>query len=163
MTPDDLIAGWAADHEPGCVLAVEAHLLVEKLRRSDPDTLAKWLDDRAEELVARHMQSLLVSERGLDRHRRRGRTFAKFVGQDGEQTWDEFALEYCVNDANEWKPVRLMTKADCQFVAADRERRAKANGLEAAFMRALARRLKAGQTVGDVFTVQQVSALMDRP
>lgn len=165
MTVDDVITAWATDRPAEFVLAVEAHKLVERLREDDPDTLAKWLDDRAEEVVARELQHLVASDRGRSSRRQGARAFAKFreaqeaAGQP--LAWGDFAhLTYCVDDGNRWKPLVDMTAPECLYVAEDRERRAEANRLEAALMRAVAKRLKKGQTVAEAYTPDQLAALL---
>lgn len=59
---------------------------------------------------------------------------------------------YSVNGNGHYKRLLAMTREDCIFAARRYEKTAATSEAQAAFLRVIARRLKAGQTVADVWT-----------
>ncbi|MDX3714426.1 hypothetical protein PV733_36975 [Streptomyces europaeiscabiei] len=132
--------------------------LVERLRAEDPDLLTGWLEVKASVFLADAVARKSNSRRQLARVGAPRRAFAEAArsfGTDGDATvMRPFAAEYVVDEDNTRRTVARMTAADCLFVAARYEDTARQAKLEAAFHRAIAKKVGKG-TVGDAFTEEQ--------
>lgn len=142
---------------------VVAAAVVEKLRATDPDLLAGWLDANAADFIRQAIGTRDRSARSHARVAERRGAFAKDA-KDFEDRCSATALEgwlgvpYTVNEDNERKPLALMVKADLLYVADDYQVRSKANLMEEAFMRALANKVGLA-TVGDRFSNEQIAVM----
>lgn len=140
------------------VASVVAAELVERLRREDPDLLSGYLHLKAAvilaDVVARRSNSRRQAAR-IGAPRRAFAEAAKRFGVEGDATTlTPFAAEYVVDDTNTRRTVANMTADDCRFVAARYEESARISKLEAAFHRAVAKKI-GSQLVGEVFTEDQ--------
>lgn len=132
--------------------------LVDRLRAEDPDLLSGWLHLKAHVFLGDVVARKSNSKRQAARRSAPRRAFAEAARSFGE-TADEtvlspFVAEYVVDDQNTRRTVARMTSADCLFVAARYEDTAKQAKLEAAFHRAVAKKV-GKRTVGDAFTEEQ--------
>lgn len=132
--------------------------LVAHLRSMDPDLLAGWLNLRAEvvlaDVIARRSNSKRQTARILA-PRRAFAEAARSFQSDGEAVvLRPFAFEYVVDAANTRRTVAQMTAADCLFVAGRYEDSARTARMEAAFQKAVAKKL-GERTVAEVFTEEQ--------
>lgn len=132
--------------------------LVAHLRETDPDLLAGWLDLRAEvvlaDVIARRSNSKRQTARVFAPRRAFAEAARSFETEGEAVALRPFAFEYVVDAANTRRAVGQMTSADCLFVAGRYEDTARQAKLEAAFHRAVAKKVGAG-TVGDAFTEEQ--------
>lgn len=143
------------------VSGVVAHDIVEKLRANDPELLSGWLDFQAEQFVRMAINDRDRSHRTAARYSRPRSVFAA----DAEATeagepdrmvrW--LAVPFTVDDGSR-KPLGEMAKDDLLFVSDTYEARAKENRLTAAFLKAIARKVK-GDKVSDHFTDDQLSTM----
>lgn len=144
------------------VAAVVAAHIVEKLRATDADLLAGWLDVHAEALVREAITRIDRSTRASARHTAGGRRFAAAAdaAEDGdtEQLVSFLDCAYVVDEEDSRKRLGEMTAADLRFVADSYDRRASENAMNATFMRALAKKVGKGR-VSDHFTDEQVAEM----
>jgi len=132
--------------------------LVERLRAEDPGLLSGWLDLRASvflaDAVARRSNSRRQAAR-VGAPRRAFAEAARTFGETREATvLRPFAAEYVIDDANTRRAVAHMTAPDCRFVADRYDDTARHAKLEAAFHRAVAKKIGV-RTVGEVFSEDQ--------
>jgi hypothetical protein len=163
VTDRDFIAEMALAVEAAIpagdyVASVVAAGLVDRLREDDPELLAGYLDLKAAvilaDVVARRSNSKRQAAR-IGAPRKAFAEAARTFGTDGDvAVLSPFAAEYVVNDDNTRRTVANMTAGDCRFVAAKYEDAARISKLEAAFHRAVAKKV-GGKTVGEVFTEDQ--------
>ena len=142
------------------VSRVVAREIVEKLTVNDPDLLTGWLHGHAEELIWGQINTIDRSVRASARYKSRS-AFASAAAEHAEG--DSTALghfltaRYVIEDGTRCALADL-TAADLNFVAESYESRAKQNAFEAAFMRALAKKVRKG-TVADHFTEAKIAEL----
>lgn len=157
---ETLLREWFAD-KSGFVPAIEAQKFVAAMREQHPTELAAWLQDRAEWLVIRLAGDRLRDERKLVRGSRGNfAAYAKAMEAGGdvpETVVGALDVRYRVAADNTQRALRDMTAVDLRFVVTDREKEAAALKLEAAVLRAIAKRLPDDKTkVGDVLDEHQV-------
>lgn len=160
VTDRDFLADMSAAIEAAMpagdyVAPVVAADLVDRLRVEDPDLLAGWLDLRASiflaDVIARRSNGLRQAARVNAPRKAFASAARSFAGNGGTAPLRPFAFEYVIDEANTRRPVAFMTAADCRFVADRYDDSARTAKLEAAFQRAVAKRIGV-RTVGDVFT-----------
>lgn len=139
---------------------VAAHV-VEKLRATDPELLAGWLDSQAVNFI-RHMINLRdCATRTHARHMSGRSVFgaaakAHEAGETGALAGWLSVVHVC--EDGERKRLSEMNAADLGFVADDYARRAAENALAEAFLRAVAKKV-GRRKVGDVFDEAKLSQL----
>ncbi len=143
------------------VSRVVAREIVEKLQANDADLLNGWLFSQAEQLV---WTAINGRDRSARAHARStGSRSAFAAAADEHDAGDSTSLgrflgcRYVVEDGSR-RPLADLTKADLTFVAESYEDRARQNAFEAAFFRALAKKVGRG-TVADHFTEERIAAL----
>lgn len=139
------------------VASVVAADLVERLRMEDPDLLAGWLDLKAAVILADVVARRSNSRRQAARIGAPRKAFAEAARSftDGDiEALHPFAAEYVVDDENTRRAVANMTADDCRFVASKYEESARISKLEAAFHRAVGKKIGA-RLVGEIFTEAQ--------
>ncbi|WP_043493792.1 hypothetical protein [Streptomyces viridosporus] len=148
----------AAIPEGDYVASVVAADLVDRLRVEDPELLAGWLHLKAPVILADVVARRSNSKRQTARVGAPRRAFAEaarsFTTDGDVRVLSPFAAEYVVDEANTRRAVANMTADDCRFVAAKYEDAARISKLEAAFHRAVAKKI-GGRVVGEVFTEEQ--------
>lgn len=137
------------------VLSVE---LVSELRETDPSLLAGWLDANAEQFVTQVLGDQDRSRRARrasDAPRSAFSEAAKRHAAGDAEAMGAFDLRFIVSEDNLRRRLGEMTKADHLFVAGEHVKRSNAALFEAAFHRAVAKRIPAGKTTQDVLTEDQ--------
>lgn len=143
------------------VSRVIAREIVEKLQANDPELLNGWLMAHAEQLIWGAINQRDRSIRGSARTTAGRSAFASAAEEhdDGDSSalghW--LGCRYVVEDGSR-RALATLTKADLLFVAEAYDDRAKANSFEAAFMRALSKKVGRG-TVADHFTDEKIAQL----
>lgn len=142
------------------VLPIEGAKFVEYANEHMNGDLAVWLRMRAPAFVAERFAELARSKRalGLARHRATGFGDAAESG-DPDRLVGFLEVPYVVNQAGTQRAFAHMTWDDVDFVAATYEERSASNAFEAAYLRAVQKRLPKSKTVGDAFTEQQLANL----
>jgi hypothetical protein len=125
--------------------ALVAHRIVEKLSVADPGLLNGWLYAQAEQLLSDAISARVRSARAKTRMRSKSAAFAKAALAGDVSGF--LVLRYVVADGTRRKLADL-TADDLMYVADEYGYRAEANAMEAAFFRALAKRVPNG-TVGE--------------
>ena len=137
------------------VLPVLAGDLVTELRQSDSALLRGWLDANAAQFLTQWLGDQARSQRGRqasDAPRSAFKDAAdRFSGGD-ESALKQFDLHFVVSDNMLRRRLGDMTKADHLFVAGEHVKRSNAALFEAAFHRAVAKRIPAGKTTSEVLT-----------
>lgn len=140
------------------VASVVAAELVERLRAEDPDLLAGWLHLKAAvilaDVVARRSNSKRQSARVGAPRRAFAEAASNFTTEGDLKALSPFTVEYVVDDTNTRRAVASMTADDCRFVASKYEESARISKLEAAFHRAVGKKI-GGRMVAEVFTEDQ--------
>jgi hypothetical protein len=151
------------DDRPAPVLA---GVIVAKLRSTDPELLAGWLDAQAEAIIAAVIRRKAHSKRSHLAATARGRAFRK-AAIEHAKTGDDSVMAPFRNisfgtiftvEHGERKPLRVLDHADLTYVADAYSQAATNNLVWSAFMQALARRVTTG-TVEDHYTEQQILAM----
>lgn len=136
--------------------------LVAQLRSTDPDLLSGWLNLRAEvvlaDVIARRSNSKRQTARILAPRQAFAEAARTFQESGEAVALRPFAFEYVVDEAHTRRTVAQMTAVDCLFVADRYEDTARTARMEAAFQRAVAKKLGA-RTVADAFTEEQYLAM----
>jgi hypothetical protein len=147
------------------IAAAVALNVVERLQAEDPELLAKFLDQHAVHVVHRRVLDLEGARRlqvKAAAERVKASVFQNAVsryeaGAQGALTpWLDTV--YVVTSGNLRRRLGDMDKEDLEFAAGRYSNRARANEMQAAFLRALANRVGAG-TVADVFEEEQITKL----
>lgn len=140
------------------VASVVAAELVEHLREQDPELLSGYLHLKAAVILADVVARRSNSKRQAARSGAPRRAFAEAASSfatDGDvKVLSPFAVEYVVDESNTRRAVANMTADDCRFVAAKYEDAARISKLEAAFHRAVGKKI-GSKVIGEVFTEGQ--------
>lgn len=139
------------------VASVVAAELVERLREEDPELLSGYLHLKAAVILADVVARRSNGKRQAARLGAPRKAFAEAASRFGEgdvTALHPFAAEYVVDETNTRRTVANMTAGDCRFVASKYEESARISKLEAAFHRAVGKKIGA-RLVGEVFTEAQ--------
>lgn len=150
---------WPSGDYVRSVLAID---LVEDLRRSDPDLLAGWLEVNAEAFVTRFIGDRDRNQRSSEASTAPKRAFkaaAEKAAAGDTTAMSVFAATLVVNEENLSRPIGSMTKADHLFVAGEHVKRSNVALFEAAFHKAVAKKIPAGKTTADVLTEAEYERL----
>ncbi|MEV4521430.1 hypothetical protein AB0J77_14475 [Micromonospora tulbaghiae] len=140
---------------------IVAEHIVEKLRATDPDLLAGWLDAQAVGIIRHAINLRDCSVRSRVRATSSRSVFARQAAEHeaGDRTalsgW--LSVVHVVGDGSR-KRLAEMQAEDLAYVADDYGRRAAENALAESFLRALARKVGSGK-VADHFTDEQLTEL----
>lgn len=138
-----------------------AEEIVDKLRANDPELLAAWLEMHAATLVWDVINRRDHSRRAVATHAARSSVFREAADDhaagNSSRLLGFLAAPYTVADGSR-RTLATFTRDDLLFVASDYEQRARDNSMRAAFMNALAKRVKTG-TVADHFSDEQLAAM----
>lgn len=143
---------------------VIAEHVVRKLRVTDPDLLDGWLQAQAVNFVRMMINQRDCSARTYARTAINRRAFGDAAKlheagtPDAVRPW--LSVPFPVEDGTR-KRLADLTAADLSFVAERYEDRARENRMTAAFLLALAKKLGAKKTVGDVYTDAALSRMWD--
>lgn len=150
-----------AEAVAGYVPAIVAAHVVEKLRATDPELLRGWLDAQAESFVRQAINARDASRRARHRVADSRSVFGRSVAEHA--AGDKAALSlyldapYRLADGSV-SPLRRLTHDDLNSAAGSYDARANANMMQAAFLRALARKVTTG-TVQDHFTEDRLAEM----
>lgn len=140
---------------------VAAHI-VDKLRATDPDLLAGWLDFQAVGILRDAISTRERSARSYARAVRGRSVFA--AAADRAESGDTSALgafldiRYVVDEDNTRVRLADMDRTGLLFAADNYRRQANENLMEEAFLRALAKKV-GRRTVAAVYSEQQIAAM----
>lgn len=138
-----------------------AREIVEKLEANDPDLLTGWLMVHAERLIWGAINERDRSTRSQARATGSRSAFAAAASEheagDSKALGHWLGCRYAVEDGSR-RVLAELTKADLLFVAESYEDRARQNSFEAAFFKALAKKVRTG-TVADHFTEDKLAEL----
>lgn len=147
------------------VVAVEAEKFVAAQRETHPVEFNGWLQGNAARLVTETMTRLVQSNRMKALRRASASVFAdaakRYEDGDEDAFVSIFSTDYAIDEDNTRRKFGQMVWADVEFAAKDYEDRAASNAFEAAWLRAVQKRLpkNGSKTVADVFTEDQLRAL----
>lgn len=145
-----------AELQDGDSAPAVAGRIVAKLHATDPDLLAGWLDAGAVGWLTEAIGCIDRSARSHARAVSRRSAFGEASG-DGDVA-GFLVVRYVVDDAHTRKPLRELTRGELLYVAEAYAAGARAARFEAAFFRALAKRVGDG-VVADHFTEAQIAEL----
>ncbi len=138
-----------------------AREIVEKLEANDPELLTGWLMAHAERLIWAAINERDRSTRSKSRATGSRSAFAAASGEyeagDSTALGHWLGCRFVVEDGSR-RVLADLTKADLLFVAESYEDRARQNSFEAAFFKALAKKVRTG-TVADHFTEDKLAEL----
>lgn len=160
---DTLIA--EATSGSGWVAGVVAEKLYNQLVEKDTDLLDGWLDLMAKDTLRRAISGREHARRTRERNAAEpgrfsdaAREFAKGNDEGGNALLGMFSVTHVVSDENLRKRAGEMTGADHLFVAGTYQDRGKRAMMEAAFHRAIAKRVK-DQRTDEVFGLEEYEAM----
>jgi len=137
--------------------------IVARLRTTDPELLADWLNEQAEQFVWQAINDRDRSVRSAARHRASRDGFRDAVDAaehgDVEPLHRMMAMPFTLADGVR-RPLAQLCADDLGYVADAYDQRAAENALMAAFLRALAKKVSTG-TVADHYTESQLSAMFN--
>ncbi len=143
------------------VPGVVATAIVEKLRATDPELLHGWLDAQAPQIIRHAINLRDSSQRTAARHSRPRSVFAADAeaaeAGEPERLAGWLGTRFTVEDGSR-KPLAEMAKDELLFAGDTYEARARENKLTAAFLRAVARKVKSG-VVADHFSDEQLTTM----
>ena len=153
----------------GWVAAVVAQKLHASLLENDPDLLDGWLNAMAVQMLRRVIGLRTHAERARAKRGARAREFGDAAGDFGSAGDDDkeaagerllgmFAVPYVIDADGTQKRAADMTGTDHLFVAVDKEKSAKTARMEAAFHRAVAKKVGKKRTA-DVIPLEQYEAM----
>lgn len=144
------------------VAGLIAQKVVARLRRDDPELLTKFLDQHAVNIVTRMVGDISRSLKTHARAQSGRKQFAKAV--ERQEAGEPRALAswldtvYVVTTDEQRKRLRDMDRQDLEYAITDYTNRARVNALQAAFLRALAKKIGA-RTVGEVYGDEELSRM----
>lgn len=159
---NELAQGLIGGKEPFIISEV-AKDLVGKLRVDDKELLLGWLDTQAENIVGDYLSTLSRSVRARNRMVGARTAFGDVVRRHEEgdtqvlTTW--LSTSFVVSDDHVHKHLGEMDRSDLTFVADTYDRQSRSAAFEAAWFKAIAKKVPANSTVGDVFTEEKLVAM----
>lgn len=144
------------------VAGLIAQKVVGRLREQDPELLNKFLDLQAVPIITRMVGDISRATKTHARHNSNREQFARALERhEAGQTralssWLDTV--YVVTTDEQRKRLRDMDKQDLEYAINDYTDRARVNAAQAAFLKALAKKIGA-KTVGQVYTDQELSRM----
>lgn len=144
------------------VAGMIAEKVVTRLRMEQPELLAKFLDQQAITIITGIIGHISRAHKSHARATSGRSVFQKALRryEDGDEralgSW--LNTMYVVTTDDQRKRLGDMYKEDLNFAVNDYDNRAKANQLQAAFLRALAQKVGA-KRVGEVFTDEELTKM----
>ena len=150
-------------NKPTYNAAFVAEEIVERLLAGDRELLYGWLQAHAATTISTAIRAIDAASRSQARQNAKASLFAAAAaeaerGNDQPLRHGFLQATYVINGNNERKRLRDMTAEDVRFVATGYEDRANSALMEAAFFRAVAKKI-GNRTVGEVFTNAQLTEL----
>lgn len=145
---------------------VLAHEVAQRLLTEDRELLYGFLEAHAVPTIRAVITAADAATRSYARHNGKASVFADAVraaeaGDDKPLRLGFLQAVYVINGDNDRKALKDMTAEDVLFVAASYDNRAQSALLEAAFLRAVAKKIGKGR-VADSFTNIQLAELRAR-
>lgn len=137
------------------IMALFAAEIVAGLRIEAPDVLSKWLDANAEQFVTNFLGTQDRIRRGRQAHAAPAKAFNEAADryaqgdQDALSPYDDY---FVINEDNLRRRVGDMFSGDHMYVASKHIERSNSALFEAAFHKAVAKRIPPGKTTADVMT-----------
>jgi hypothetical protein len=144
------------------VAGVIAGRVVARLREDDPELLTKFLDQHAIAIITRMVADISRAQKVYARHNSNRQLFGEALKrQEAGQpralsSWLD--TQYVVTTNQQRKRLRDMGQEDLDYAIRDYTERARVNTLQAAFLRALAKRVGA-RTVGETFSDEELMTM----
>lgn len=127
--------------------------IYDRLEAEYPHLVDAFVQTQRRELMCQAIRMMLGANR---RGAIRRSVFSKTIEARAAGV-DLFATEYPVNDMEERKPLRIMTKREVLYAAEHYERREQDNALRKALLRQIARKMKTSQKVEDAYTEEEIT------
>jgi hypothetical protein len=160
-----LIDEYTSGSEPYNAATLASKICAD-LRTRDPQLLAGWLDPQAESIMRDAIARIDASSRGRARSVAGRAAFAAAFNDHltgNTEAFDRWLdARFTIGEEHTRKPLRTMSKTECVVAADSYDERARRNQLQAAFLRAVAKKVRSNQTVGDVFSEAQLAGLWAR-
>jgi hypothetical protein len=146
--------------------ATLAQEIAERLLTEDRELLYGWLEAHAVATIRAAITATDAATRSYARQNHQASVFAAAVreaekGDDQPLRLGFLQAVYTINADNDRKALKDMVAADLRFVAGSYEQRAESSLLEAAFLRAVAKKIGKGR-VADTFNNVQLDELRTR-
>lgn len=144
------------------VAGVVAQKVVNRLRQEDPELLTKYLDQHAVTIITQMVGSISRAQRTYARANSGKQVFSKALAR--QEAGEPRALSawldtmYVVTTDDQRKRLRDMDRQDLEYAITDYTNRARSNALQAAFLRALVKKIGA-RTVGEVYSDEELSRM----
>lgn len=144
------------------VAGLIAQKVIARLRREDPELLTKFLDQHAVSIVTRMVGDISRSQKTHARANSGREQFRRAI--ERQEAGEPRALAawldtmYVVTTDEQRKRLRDMDKQDLEYAISDYTNRARVNSMQAAFLRALAKRVGA-RTVGEMYSDRELSTM----
>lgn len=161
---------WIRALDRPYVLFEEMSALAAYMRSKDEALWLTWLDESAARLLTRYVGPNAAPTDAL-----RGRstpTSARSVFSQATKAHERgnpeplglLAISYVIDERGTRAALKALTYDDLKLAINGYDRRAKANAMEAAYLRAVQKRLPVdnSQTVGDVLTNDELNVLRDK-
>lgn len=139
-----------------------AQTVVNRLRVSDPELLTKFLDQHAVTIITQIVGNISRALKTYARANSGRVQYAKAL--ERQEAGEPRALGawldtvYVVTTDEQRKRLRDMDRNDLEYAIKDYTERARVNALQAAFLRALAKKVGA-RTVGEVYTDEELTEM----
>lgn len=159
-TVEELVGAILASDED-----ITASDLASKLCDNEPRAVAEWLERHKVVLLSGWISDRKRSANGGRAKMRSRSVFADALeaGPEAVAGWRNFmSARFAVDDTDTQRVVGRMSKPDLMYVATGFQARAKENALMEAVFRAIARKVPHGKEVRDVFTEEEIDALVAR-
>lgn len=146
------------------IAPIEAGKFNAMMREQHPRLLAVWLDERADTITSQFIGSRIRSERAKAQGRVGARSFAEWAERfrSGEEV-SILEVRFVIDTDNTRRELRNMTRADLAYVIQKYDQSAAQAQYEAAYLRAVQRRLRNNTvTVGEVLTDEDIARLRIR-
>lgn len=144
------------------VPGVIAKKIVDHLRENDPKLLSDWLHAHAEGFIRNAINNRDKANRATNRTLARRNEFKQAAKQ--LEGGDPEALTNFLNEVVETEngtkvPLKKLDSAGLEWTAQRFGVRAQENGLRKIYLETLAKKLSPGQTVGDVYTEDDLARI----
>src|SRR3954468_10136646 len=159
MLIDDLLALHKTTLPSEFVVTIEAAKFLEQMKEKYPDDLTEWTDAHALGVITHSLRKLLQGDRQRARGKRGQFRDATDQFDPGDpESVSVFAQRFVIDHDNMWRPLGEMTGKDHLFVAEQYTKTGRRALMEAAFHRAIAKRVGDKRT-DEVFSADELTEL----
>ena len=144
------------------VAGIIARRVVSRLRRDDPELLTKFLDQHAVTIITRMVGDISRAQKTYARAHSGREQFRRAL--ERQEAGEPRALAswldtvYVVTTDEQRKRLRDMDQQDLEYAITDYTNRARTNALQAAFLRALAKKIGA-RNVGELYSDSELNEM----